>query len=152
VAHPMRLRSGGVAAGCNQNALKEIFLQAWKPVRHDDRRQDGASQRGRLTDRSLSRVSVARSSGCCGKSVKRRERPDSDLRKQKARIGMRAFVKLSARPARKLERAKGLEPSTPTLARSCSTTELHPHPRWRRSLAGNGRAMPNAHSECNTRA
>src|SRR5712671_2128925 len=38
----------------------------------------------------------------------------------------------------KLERAKGLEPSTPTLARSCSTTELHPHPKdWRRSLAGN---------------
>ena len=30
---------------------------------------------------------------------------------------------------KKLERAKGLEPSTPTLARSCSTTELHPHPR-----------------------
>src|SRR3954463_510825 len=29
----------------------------------------------------------------------------------------------------KLERAKGFEPSTPTLARSCSTTELHPHPR-----------------------
>src|SRR4051794_25155758 len=27
-----------------------------------------------------------------------------------------------------LERAKGFEPSTPTLARSCSTTELHPHP------------------------
>src|SRR4030088_1266475 len=49
-----------------------------------------------------------------------------------------------------LERAKGLEPSTPTLARSCSTTELHPHPRWRRSLAGNGRAMPNAARECNS--
>src|SRR6185437_15437491 len=33
----------------------------------------------------------------------------------------------------KLERAKGFEPSTPTLARSCSTPELHPHPRsWRR--------------------
>ena len=32
------------------------------------------------------------------------------------------------RLGRKLERAKGLEPSTPTLARSCSTTELHPHP------------------------
>jgi hypothetical protein len=28
-----------------------------------------------------------------------------------------------------LERAKGLEPSTPTLARSCSTTELHPRPK-----------------------
>src|SRR3954470_9516178 len=49
-----------------------------------------------------------------------------------------------------LERAKGLEPSTPTLARSCSTTELHPHPRCRRSLAGNGRAMPNAARECNS--
>src|ERR1700716_1814505 len=40
-----------------------------------------------------------------------------------------------------LERAKGLEPSTPTLARSCSTTELHPHPRdWRRSLTGNAQS------------
>src|SRR3569833_3112890 len=29
---------------------------------------------------------------------------------------------------RRLERAKGFEPSTPTLARSCSTPELHPHP------------------------
>ena len=28
-----------------------------------------------------------------------------------------------------LERAKGFEPSTPTLARLCSTPELHPHPR-----------------------
>ena len=50
----------------------------------------------------------------------------------------------------KLERAKGLEPSTPTLARSCSTTELHPHPRWRRTLAVNGRPMPNADRECNS--
>jgi hypothetical protein len=40
-----------------------------------------------------------------------------------------------------LERAKGLEPSTPTLARSCSTTELHPHPKnWRRWLANNGQS------------
>ena len=30
--------------------------------------------------------------------------------------------------ALKLERAKGFEPSTPTLARLCSTPELHPHP------------------------
>src|SRR5262245_62145907 len=35
-----------------------------------------------------------------------------------------------------LERAKGFEPSTPTLARSCSTPELHPHPRPGRSCAG----------------
>ena len=32
------------------------------------------------------------------------------------------------KPAERLERAKGFEPSTPTLARSCSTPELHPHP------------------------
>ena len=32
------------------------------------------------------------------------------------------------RTQKKLERAKGFEPSTPTLARSCSTPELHPHP------------------------
>src|SRR5258707_545489 len=47
-----------------------------------------------------------------------------------------------------LERAKGFEPSTPTLARSCSTTELHPHPRdWRRSLAGNGQS----YAKCGSR-
>ena len=34
---------------------------------------------------------------------------------------------------RSLERAKGFEPSTPTLARLCSTPELHPHPRTPRS-------------------
>ena len=48
---------------------------------------------------------------------------------------------------KKLERAKGLEPSTPTLARSCSTTELHPHPmpaiarRQRQSYAKCGPRM-----------
>src|SRR5579863_5995245 len=36
-------------------------------------------------------------------------------------------IALSSREE-KLERAKGFEPSTPTLARSCSTPELHPHP------------------------
>src|SRR5580698_8213284 len=30
--------------------------------------------------------------------------------------------------SRNLERAKGFEPSTPTLARLCSTPELHPRP------------------------
>ena len=39
-------------------------------------------------------------------------------------------IALSSREE-KLERAKGFEPSTPTLARSCSTPELHPHP-WER--------------------
>ena len=32
-----------------------------------------------------------------------------------------------------MERAKGFEPSTPTLARLCSTPELHPHPRSRKA-------------------
>src|SRR5436190_3840098 len=39
----------------------------------------------------------------------------------------RGFPRLLA--SSKLERAKGFEPSTPTLARLCSTTELHPHPK-----------------------
>jgi|ERR1700686_2173008 hypothetical protein len=45
-----------------------------------------------------------------------------------------------------LERAKGLEPSTPTLARSCSTTELHPRPKALAAIQApaTGRAMPNA--------
>lgn len=50
----------------------------------------------------------------------------------------------------KLERAKGLEPSTPTLARSCSTTELHPHPVSVARRAGNGCRMPKADGECNS--
>src|SRR4029077_9511240 len=45
-----------------------------------------------------------------------------------------------------LERAKGLEPSTPTLARSCSTTELHPRPKALAAIhaPATRRAMPNA--------
>ncbi len=53
----------------------------------------------------------------------------------------------------KLERAKGFEPSTPTLARLCSTPELHPHPcisaRERRSRA---LLMPQGPRECKQRA
>ncbi len=53
----------------------------------------------------------------------------------------------------KLERAKGFEPSTPTLARSCSTPELHPHPC---KEAGGGYPsaappMPKRAADCNTR-
>src|SRR3569623_3339933 len=35
-----------------------------------------------------------------------------------------------------LERAKGFEPSPPTLARSCSTPELHPHQKQAACAAG----------------
>ena len=40
------------------------------------------------------------------------------------------------RPPGKLERAKGFEPSTLTLARLCSTPELHPHSNlsWRLTI------------------
>ena len=66
------------------------------------------------------------------------------------KAAFRRPVRSNSNTKRNLERAKGLEPSTPTLARSCSTTELHPHPRWRRTLAVNGRPMPNADRECNS--
>jgi hypothetical protein len=63
----------------------------------------------------------------------------------------RAFVKL-CQIREHLERAKGLEPSTPTLARSCSTTELHPRPKELAAVTPTtGRAMPKAARECNSR-
>ena len=49
------------------------------------------------------------------------------MRDTKSPLSRRAFVKLLP-VEENLERAKGFEPSTPTLARSCSTPELHPHP------------------------
>jgi hypothetical protein len=50
-----------------------------------------------------------------------------------------------------LERAKGFEPSTPTLARSCSTPELHPRPKSGRSngCAEHRAAMPKGEKLCN---
>jgi hypothetical protein len=58
----------------------------------------------------------------------------------------------SAKSEKHLERAKGLEPSTPTLARSCSTTELHPRPKELATVTPTtGRAMPKAARECNSR-
>ena len=49
--------------------------------------------------------------------------------KQRLFVGLRkaAFLK-PLKSLDILERAKGFEPSTPTLARLCSTPELHPHP------------------------
>ena len=53
---------------------------------------------------------------------------------------------------RELERAKGFEPSTPTLARSCSTPELHPHPRRpANGLPPGAPPMPKGVPECNGR-
>src|SRR5882757_6440979 len=58
---------------------------------------------------------------------RRRNRRSLSAPKPKRPPVRRAFVSLQSL-GKNLERAKGLEPSTPTLARSCSTTELHPHP------------------------
>ena len=48
---------------------------------------------------------------------------------------LQAKVATGGKPLETLERAKGFEPSTPTLARLCSTPELRPHrraePAWR---------------------
>jgi hypothetical protein len=77
--------------------------------------------------------------------MKRRRNPRRILSPEKLDeiVPMQAF----------LERAKGFEPSTPTLARSCSTTELHPHPK---ALAAKSpatrRPMPKAAAECNRAA
>jgi hypothetical protein len=66
----------------------------------------------------------------CGKHCPENEKPADTA-------GLRQTLPLQEN----LERAKGFEPSTPTLARSCSTTELHPHPRdWRRTIASNGQS------------
>ena len=56
-----------------------------------------------------------------------------DERKQIYETNARRVFELKAwiNGLRKLERAKGFEPSTPTLARSCSTPELRP-----RSMSG----------------
>ena len=56
-----------------------------------------------------------------------------------------------SRTKRILERAKGFEPSTPTLARSCSTPELHPHPKSGRANGrpGHRAPMPKGRNLCN---
>jgi hypothetical protein len=62
-------------------------------------------------------------------------------------LGTRCYLCVRAGHIKILERAKGFEPSTPTLARSCSTTELHPHPRdWRRWCAVNGQTYAKCRS------
>ena len=77
----------------------------------------------------------------CGREARRRRcgaalSPDVTLaslgakRKARRMAGLRLPVFQE-----NLERAKGFEPSTPTLARSCSTPELHPHPRDCRLIA-----------------
>ena len=48
---------------------------------------------------------------------------------------VRSVTHVSGPDILSLERAKGFEPSTPTLARSCSTPELHPRPNSGRAMA-----------------
>ena len=44
----------------------------------------------------------------------------------KTKVAKGRCSRVAATPSGILERAKGFEPSTPTLARLCSTPELHP--------------------------
>jgi hypothetical protein len=52
-----------------------------------------------------------------------------DTKKHKARPFDRERAPIYLKMLVNLERAKGFEPSTPTLARLCSTPELHPRPK-----------------------
>ena len=64
--------------------------------------------------------------------------PPTGARAARWRRDTDALTWLKLAQERRLERAKGFEPSTPTLARSCSTPELHPHPLdiWPKSDIG----------------
>src|SRR6516225_10236804 len=55
-------------------------------------------------------------------------------------LGIARTASKLAKWLRFLERAKGFEPSTPTLARSCSTPELHPRPNSGRPHGAAGRS------------
>jgi hypothetical protein len=71
---------------------------------------------------------------------------------QKRKNRPKAVFHISLGKQEKLERVKGVEPLTPTLARLCSTPELHPHPYRhalpiRRSLNANAAAWQ-VHFSC----
>jgi hypothetical protein len=51
---------------------------------------------------------------------------DKRIRTDDLLIAKQMLYQLSYIPAKRMERAKGFEPSTTTLARLYSTTELHP--------------------------
>src|SRR3954449_4088196 len=72
-------------------------------------------------------------------------RPRTFAGKRNSPLERRAFVDFGL--GKELERAKGLEPSTPTLARSCSTTELHPHP----GLTAIARRQRQSYAKCGLR-
>ena len=55
--------------------------------------------------------------------------PQAEAAKPQETCGSRRCLAVrNVRLGNRLERAKGFEPSTPTLARLCSTPELRPHP------------------------
>jgi hypothetical protein len=65
---------------------------------------------------------------------------------QATRTALRRLLVAIGNLLGKLERAKGFEPSTPTLARLCSTPELHPLARHQ---AASRAYMAEERSECN---
>src|SRR3954466_11530754 len=69
-------------------------------------------------------------------------RPRTFAGKRNSPLERRALVDFGL--GKELERAKGFAPLTPTLARSCSTTELSPHP----GLAAISRRDRHSYAEC----
>ncbi len=69
-----------------------------------------------------------------GKLARTAARAEEEGIKKKRTLSGPISVRRSG-PILKLERAMGFEPTTPTLARLCSTPELHPHPSFRNRVA-----------------
>src|ERR1700733_5243057 len=142
LSHPPRVRSAGHAALSDEKQVRKKFLQIVF-IRDDFCIRPRCSAAPEYDHRKLKDVLRLRKINVSMRTLPRKtappERAHPIAAKRKARLsaGLRRTLPI----CKNLERAKGFEPSTPTLARSCSTTELHPHPRdWRRSLASNGQS------------
>ena len=140
VSHPPKERSACRAAPSDPNKLRRFpsavvvrgdFILGRAAVQYLRRQRPQWSK----AFRAMHSVRRKTQSVLQGVAEFRRGRPENE--KPADTAGLRQTLPLQEN----LERAKGFEPSTPTLARSCSTTELHPHPRdWRRAIAGNGQS------------
>jgi hypothetical protein len=153
LSHPPRVRSVCHAALSDEKILRRNFLGSFSfemifafgcaAVRHQKcdnkktQRRFAVSKNGSSKNRGLVAMRTLQKAKAADGTPAERPQPIAAKRKARLSAGLRQTLPI----CKNLERAKGFEPSTPTLARSCSTTELHPHPRdWRRSLAGNGQS------------
>ena len=63
----------------------------------------------------------------CGTQFGPLEQQVNEASRQRTSPGSGSSATNGLKSTRNLERARGFEPPTPTLARLCSTPELHPH-------------------------